>query len=156
MVDELIVECPYRDAGCRHACQRYLLDTHLRVECGYTQIPCPSGGCDRTLLRKDVSMHQCIPRTEICDSCGCAVDAEDEQVSSVYTMNLSSGLNLSWLDPSAHVHCHYVSLRDMRHISTQRPLQRPPHDLSHRHRRLPPRILWVCLVWFAGNARVFS
>jgi hypothetical protein len=37
LVDELVVECPYRSSGCTITCQRQLLTTHLKDACPYTR-----------------------------------------------------------------------------------------------------------------------
>ncbi|KAI0073364.1 hypothetical protein K474DRAFT_1774771 [Panus rudis PR-1116 ss-1] len=35
LVDELIVECPNREKGCTHTCQRQLIQSHIRTSCEY-------------------------------------------------------------------------------------------------------------------------
>jgi len=47
--------CPHRDAGCEYTGERQLLESHLKLECPYVQIPCPCSeeGCKRSLARKD-------------------------------------------------------------------------------------------------------
>ena len=82
MVDELIVECPHQQLGCKHSCQRQLLEVHLRDSCMYVQVACPEDGCDKTVLRKDLGKHthDCLHRVLACDACGTAVRAYDLEV----------------------------------------------------------------------------
>lgn len=57
LVDELVVECPHKDAGCSHTCQRMLLPAHLKDSCKYVEVPCPEGKCSKGVLRKDIALH---------------------------------------------------------------------------------------------------
>ncbi|OBZ68045.1 hypothetical protein A0H81_11856 [Grifola frondosa] len=59
LVDELIVECPQRAAGCSYTCQRLLLPAHSKDSCEFVEIPCPEGLCTQRILRKDASAHIC-------------------------------------------------------------------------------------------------
>ncbi|KAH8119122.1 hypothetical protein DFH11DRAFT_1501434 [Phellopilus nigrolimitatus] len=64
MVDELIVECKYRPSGCKHTCQRQLLDVHLRESCQYVQVPCSEDGCDQASHNTD-----CAEQDTSCSAC---------------------------------------------------------------------------------------
>ncbi|KZT70910.1 hypothetical protein DAEQUDRAFT_810205 [Daedalea quercina L-15889] len=57
LVDELVVECPQKDTGCSHTCQRILLPAHLKDSCRYVKVPCPDGKCSKGVLRKDLTLH---------------------------------------------------------------------------------------------------
>ncbi|KIK97126.1 hypothetical protein PAXRUDRAFT_825256 [Paxillus rubicundulus Ve08.2h10] len=72
LVDELIVECPQRTAGCPHTCQRQLLESHVKDACQYVALPCSEESCDQLVLRKDRGKHAdvCIHRYTQCDGCG--------------------------------------------------------------------------------------
>ncbi|KAF9232743.1 hypothetical protein BU15DRAFT_54684 [Melanogaster broomeanus] len=75
LVDELIVECPQRSAGCPHTCQRQLLESHVKDTCQYVTVPCPEEGCDQSILRRDRGNHVdiCVHRSTRCDGCGVTV-----------------------------------------------------------------------------------
>ncbi|KAF8119788.1 hypothetical protein EV363DRAFT_1379598 [Boletus edulis] len=79
LVDELIVECPLRTAGCPRTCQRQLLEGHMKDACQYVTVPCSEDGCCQMLLRKDRGKHAdvCIHRTTECDGCGASVKYSD-------------------------------------------------------------------------------
>ncbi|KAH9938937.1 hypothetical protein B0H21DRAFT_795394 [Amylocystis lapponica] len=57
LVDELIVECPQRAAGCMYTCQRLLLAAHLKDACEFVETVCPDGLRDQRVLRKDAAAH---------------------------------------------------------------------------------------------------
>ncbi|TDL25931.1 hypothetical protein BD410DRAFT_783924 [Rickenella mellea] len=84
MLDELIVECTHRPAGCTHSCQRQLLAAHLRDECPYAQVACAKEGCAQRVLRKDLGAHaeDCVHRITTCCACGTAVKAMDVEAHS--------------------------------------------------------------------------
>ncbi|KAF9222708.1 hypothetical protein BS17DRAFT_755833 [Gyrodon lividus] len=79
LVDELVVECPQRTAGCLHTCQRQLLESHVKDTCQYLAIPCSEVGCDQLILRKDRGKHSdiCIHRSTQCDGCGVSAKYAD-------------------------------------------------------------------------------
>ncbi|KAH7920789.1 hypothetical protein BV22DRAFT_1073414 [Leucogyrophana mollusca] len=79
LVDELIVECPHRSAGCTHTCQRQLLASHVKDACQYIQVPCSEDDCDQVILRKDLGKHAdvCIHRSTECDGCGDSIKYND-------------------------------------------------------------------------------
>ncbi|KAI0293365.1 hypothetical protein B0F90DRAFT_1643080 [Multifurca ochricompacta] len=54
MVDELIVECLNRPAGCDFTCQRQLLAAHLKDDCLFAEEQCPDPECSNKALRKDI------------------------------------------------------------------------------------------------------
>ncbi len=82
MVDELVVECNERASGCKHTCQRQLLEAHLRDSCQYVQVACSEEGCHELVLRRDMGKHShdCIHRVVVCDACNAAVKAFDLEV----------------------------------------------------------------------------
>lgn len=79
LVDELLVECPQRIAGCTHTCQRQLLASHLKDACLYVTMPCTEDDCDLLVLRKDYGKHAdaCIHRSTRCRGCGISVKYSD-------------------------------------------------------------------------------
>ncbi|KAL5528589.1 hypothetical protein ACEPAF_7725 [Sanghuangporus sanghuang] len=79
MVDELIVECPHKAAGCKTTCQRQLLGTHLKETCHFVQVPCSEEGCEQTVLRRDLGKHthDCVHRLLKCAACGTSVTASE-------------------------------------------------------------------------------
>ncbi|KAN0090785.1 hypothetical protein V8E55_004351 [Tylopilus felleus] len=79
LVDELIVECPLRSAGCPHTCQRQLLESHVKDACQYATVPCSEEGCHQMILRKDCGKHAdvCVHRATECDGCGISVKYSD-------------------------------------------------------------------------------
>lgn len=79
LVDELLVECPQRIAGCTRTCQRQLLASHLKDACLYITVPCPEDDCDLLVLRKDCGKHAdvCIHRSTRCQGCGISVKYSD-------------------------------------------------------------------------------
>jgi hypothetical protein len=46
-------------------------------------VPCPEGGCDKIVLKKDVGnhAHDCINRLVECDGCGTKVKHSDLEAS---------------------------------------------------------------------------
>ena len=58
-MDELVVECANKGAGCEFACQRQLLQAHVKDDCQFAQIPCTEKDCDAMVLRKDLQGHKC-------------------------------------------------------------------------------------------------
>ncbi|KAG8213594.1 hypothetical protein J3R82DRAFT_10263 [Butyriboletus roseoflavus] len=79
LVDELIVECPLRNAGCPHTCQRQLIESHVKDACQYVTVPCFEEDCDQMILRKDRGKHAdaCAHRSTECDGCGSSVKHSD-------------------------------------------------------------------------------
>ncbi|KAI6045985.1 hypothetical protein EDC04DRAFT_1858706 [Pisolithus marmoratus] len=79
LVDELLVKCPQRVAGCTHTCQRQFLTSHLKNACLYVTVPCPEDDCDLSILRKDSGKHAdvCIHRSTRCQGCGISVKYGD-------------------------------------------------------------------------------
>lgn len=74
MVDSLLVKCPHESRGCTHVCERGLVDSHARRECGWTYVgeyeetnekarsegeKCLHGRCEcgKRVLRKDWQHH---------------------------------------------------------------------------------------------------
>ncbi|OCH95093.1 hypothetical protein OBBRIDRAFT_884174 [Obba rivulosa] len=57
LVDELMVECPHREKGCSHECQRSLLSTHLKDTCEFTEVQCTHEQCRVWIARKDIGQH---------------------------------------------------------------------------------------------------
>ena len=84
-MDELIVECPLRSAGCPHTCQRQLLESHVKDACQYATVPCSEEGCHQMILRKDCGKHAdvCVHRATECDGCGISVKYSDLTVGHV-------------------------------------------------------------------------
>lgn len=54
-MEELTVTCPYLDAGCKYIGERHLLESHLKQQCPYAQVPCLcfDKSCKRTVARRD-------------------------------------------------------------------------------------------------------
>ncbi|KAI6157503.1 hypothetical protein BKA82DRAFT_995827 [Pisolithus tinctorius] len=79
LVEELLVECPQRIAGCTYTCQRQLLASHLQNACLYVTVPCPEDDCDLSIFRKNLGKHAdvCIHRSTQCQGCGVSVKYGD-------------------------------------------------------------------------------
>ncbi|KAH7913484.1 hypothetical protein BJ138DRAFT_1081557 [Hygrophoropsis aurantiaca] len=115
LVDELIVECAQRSAGCTHTCQRQLLASHLNDACQYIQVPCPESDCSQLILRKDLGKHAevCAHRSTECDGCGIEIKNSELDVSfllfppSVLIRTLFKAHNLEC--PSQMTSCSYCS-----------------------------------------------
>ncbi|KAF5370740.1 hypothetical protein D9758_001948 [Tetrapyrgos nigripes] len=73
LVDELAVECT--NHPCSHTCQRQLLEQHLQSSCLYIPVPCPDGGCDQIMLRREAVTHRCEHSIVKCDACSSQVRA---------------------------------------------------------------------------------
>ncbi|PCH43579.1 hypothetical protein WOLCODRAFT_164556 [Wolfiporia cocos MD-104 SS10] len=56
LVDEMVVECPQRSAGCGYTSQRLLMAAHLRDTCDFIDVPCPEALCEG-VMRKDAAHH---------------------------------------------------------------------------------------------------
>ena len=66
-MEELAVRCPNLDAGCEFTGERQFLESHLKLECPYVQVPCPCSevGCERSLARRDVVEGETIIHVDI-------------------------------------------------------------------------------------------
>jgi len=66
LVEELVVRCPYLDAGCEYTGERQLLESHIKLECKYVQISCPCSdeGCKRTVTRKGAAEEGTVAHRE--------------------------------------------------------------------------------------------
>ncbi|KAL5485278.1 hypothetical protein ACEPAI_7920 [Sanghuangporus weigelae] len=77
MVDELIVECPHKAAGCKTTCQRQLLGTHLKETCHFVQVPCSEEGlvkcaaCGTSVTASELEAHEheCAEQETECVAC---------------------------------------------------------------------------------------
>ncbi|KAL0954541.1 hypothetical protein HGRIS_003506 [Hohenbuehelia grisea] len=71
LVDELLIECTNRSAGCLSTFQRQLLASHLKDSCQATEMSCPEEDCDKVVLRKEIGKHshECLHRLVKCDAC---------------------------------------------------------------------------------------
>lgn len=58
LVDEMVVECPQRPAGCTYTCQRLLLPAHISDSCEYVEVACSHKGCGKQVLRRDFTRHR--------------------------------------------------------------------------------------------------
>jgi hypothetical protein len=83
MVDELVVECLNREAGCEFTCQRQLLAVHMNADCLFTEQPCPDPECTKQARRKDILGDNplCPHRLVICDNCTAEMRAFELEVS---------------------------------------------------------------------------
>ena len=83
MLDELIVDCPNRPAGCEFTCQRQLLAAHLKDECLFAEEQCPDPECSIKALRKDIlgDNPRCPHRLVVCDACAIEIKASELDVS---------------------------------------------------------------------------
>ncbi|KAH8828494.1 hypothetical protein DL96DRAFT_1799234 [Flagelloscypha sp. PMI_526] len=80
LVDELLVECVYSSAGCKHTCERASLASHLKDNCGYVLVDCPAGSCSARFRRLDVDAHRCKgdgDELNVCSRCGASVAMDD-------------------------------------------------------------------------------
>ncbi|KAK9465969.1 hypothetical protein V1512DRAFT_226893 [Lipomyces arxii] len=75
MVNELLVYCPNADKGCKAINQRCLLQHHLRDQCVYTKIKCPSATCSELIEKRYIEEEpdKCFHEPIACNAC-------DEQV----------------------------------------------------------------------------
>lgn len=58
LVDELLVECVHRTAGCAAVTQRQGLAAHLRDGCAYAQARCDEAGCVAEVRRGELEAHR--------------------------------------------------------------------------------------------------
>lgn len=80
LVDGLLVACPNAGKGCMVGCARYLVEGHLREECGYVEVACPGEGCKERVLRKDLR-ERCLHGIVECEFCLDRVREMDLKVS---------------------------------------------------------------------------
>ncbi|KAK9240899.1 hypothetical protein V1525DRAFT_369542 [Lipomyces kononenkoae] len=75
MVNELLVYCPNADKGCQSIVQRFLLRHHLKDNCLYAPVECPSEECteliERRFTRRDPT--KCFHKRMICPDCNDSV-----------------------------------------------------------------------------------
>jgi hypothetical protein len=83
MVDELIVHCLNRPAGCEFTSQRQLLAAHLKDDCPFTEEQCPDPECSTKALRKEIlgDNPRCPHRLVVCDNCAIEMKASELGVS---------------------------------------------------------------------------
>jgi hypothetical protein len=83
MVDELIVNCLNRDAGCEFTCQRQLLAAHIKDDCLFAEERCPDPECSKKALRKEIlgDNPRCPHRLVLCEICATEMRASELIVS---------------------------------------------------------------------------
>ncbi|KAH9920072.1 uncharacterized protein B0H18DRAFT_1213551 [Fomitopsis serialis] len=94
LVDELVVECPHKDEGCSHTCQRMLLPVHLKDSCKYVEVPCPDGKCSKGILRRDLASHTHAQDSSATGDAGRASEADFATQGSSQNSVESSGAGL--------------------------------------------------------------
>ncbi|EPS35913.1 hypothetical protein H072_10617 [Dactylellina haptotyla CBS 200.50] len=72
LVNDLVVLCPNREKGCEASCARWLVESHVREDCGYAMVKCAKEGCDGMVARKDVD-EDCVHEAVECEFCEFAV-----------------------------------------------------------------------------------
>lgn len=79
IVNELVVLCPNAKRGCPVSVARYLVEGHLREECGFVEVGCRGEGCEERTLRRDVE-GECVHRKVACEHCDERVRKMDLEV----------------------------------------------------------------------------
>lgn len=69
MLDELLVYCPSRKAGCDDKMARGTVENHIGRYCSFSEVECPSDRCSMTIKRKDAGQKRCLHNTLHCDYC---------------------------------------------------------------------------------------
>ncbi|KAK6531813.1 hypothetical protein TWF694_002980 [Orbilia ellipsospora] len=72
LVNDLVVLCPNRERGCGASCARWLVESHVREDCGYALVKCAKDGCDGMVERKDVE-EECVHEEVGCQFCELSV-----------------------------------------------------------------------------------
>ncbi|KAK0488975.1 hypothetical protein IW261DRAFT_1442542 [Armillaria novae-zelandiae] len=76
LVDELVVECPSPE--CPHTLPAAsTCRTSQGLLALIPEVPCPSGECDKYILRKDAESHRCADALIACRECGTQLSSED-------------------------------------------------------------------------------
>ncbi len=68
LVDELIVQCPRKDDGCKAEVRRCEVQDHVNIYCGYTLIECTGKDCTDPVRRKDAA-QSCLHYGASCLLC---------------------------------------------------------------------------------------
>ncbi|EMD37824.1 hypothetical protein CERSUDRAFT_105713 [Gelatoporia subvermispora B] len=95
LVEELIVECPYREAGCSYTCQRLLLPAHLKDVCEFAEVLCTHEQCCALVARKDLVDHWQTHRSRTHKPLTADVeqkDARPREADSEYTTTLEASV----------------------------------------------------------------
>ncbi|KAI0057998.1 hypothetical protein BV25DRAFT_1892002 [Artomyces pyxidatus] len=140
MVDELVVECVHRSAGCEFTCQRQLLHTHLKQSCLFVHVPCPEPGCDLQVLRKDIANHSstCVHRLVKCE--GCEVEVKLVDLEAHYLVCAAKTAVCTFCDdeyPRSQAGAHNASCQEMvipcTHAKHGCPWSGPRRNLTDSH-----------------------
>ncbi|KAK6523595.1 hypothetical protein TWF281_001576 [Arthrobotrys megalospora] len=68
LVNDLVVLCPNREKGCNTSCARWLVESHVREDCGYAMVKCAKEGCDGMVERRE-SEGECVHEEVECNFC---------------------------------------------------------------------------------------
>lgn len=86
MLNDLRVECAYRELGCTDTMSRQDLDFHLQHECVSVSTPCPMLDCDQHTTRKNAQANipcdACAQKLRQCSRCEQPL-SDDEKVSNL-------------------------------------------------------------------------
>lgn len=69
IVDNLQVQCPSADRGCKEEVPRGTIHDHVRKYCPYTIVQCPADGCLLPVSRKDYAKGRCLHFRMECQDC---------------------------------------------------------------------------------------
>ncbi len=69
ILDELRVNCPFRNAGCREIKHRGQIQDHVDKYCDYVEVECPLENCLLTVQRKDTREQRCLHGLVRCGDC---------------------------------------------------------------------------------------
>ena len=69
ILDDLIVKCPFSDAGCTEQMSRCLVQDHVDKYCGYTQVTCPYDKCGEKIQRRYLNEQRCLHKLIPCATC---------------------------------------------------------------------------------------
>ncbi|KAK6352333.1 hypothetical protein TWF730_009162 [Orbilia blumenaviensis] len=68
LVNDLVVLCPNREKGCPTTCARWLVESHVREDCGYATVKCVKDGCDGMVERREAE-EECVHEEVECAFC---------------------------------------------------------------------------------------
>lgn len=68
ILDDLHVQCPKRENGCKSEIKRGEVQDHIDIYCGYAMVECKDSGCGQSIQRKDYEQG-CLHYNVECESC---------------------------------------------------------------------------------------
>ncbi|EWC44973.1 hypothetical protein DRE_01032 [Drechslerella stenobrocha 248] len=76
LVNDLPVLCPNHELGCGESCARWLVESHVREDCGYAVVKCVKEGCSGVVERREADAG-CLHGEIECEYCNDAVRLAD-------------------------------------------------------------------------------